>query len=47
MTTITNTITPTFRDQSADYVFVVDGSGSIIRVVYPTGDAFLRRSQDD
>lgn len=41
------TIAPRFRDQNANYVFEVDEQGSIVRVLYPSGEPALRRTEAD
>jgi hypothetical protein len=38
---------PKFRDHRANYFFVVDARGSIVRVVFPCGDQFLRVGESD
>jgi hypothetical protein len=40
-------VIPRFRSPGADYVFLANASGSIIAVVYPSGDAFLYQSDAD
>lgn len=38
---------PQFRHPLANYLFIIDAAGSITRVVYPNGDAFLRLGESD
>jgi len=38
---------PKFRTAGADYVFMVDDRGCIRAVCYPSGDAFLYRTEAD
>ena len=40
-------VIPKFRAAGADYVFLVDEAGRIVRVFYPSGDAFLRATEHD
>ena len=40
-------VIPKFRAAGADYVFVANASGSIIAVVYLSGNSFLRAGEHD
>jgi hypothetical protein len=40
-------VIPKFRAAGATYVFLANASGSIIAVVYPDGNSFLRATEHD